>query len=163
MTLFKQNWQINDSLFRPQNQNFYCLLSPSVIYISARSAWLMKSYNFIVSIIIVIAIKAKTLNYFKWFNKEKSQDYKWIIPKIFKNTDQNTSKTPIKTPQKVGFSCKEGASHLLELKKLIREHNLKEKQMPIREPDLLIILTGGKMAYTRPDGVKIIPLGCLKE
>ena len=87
--------------------------------------------------------------------------------KHLKNTDQNTSKTPIKTPiktpQKVGFSCKEGASHLLELKKLIREHNLKEKQMPIREPDLLIILTGGKMAYTRPDGVKIIPLGCLKE
>ena len=51
----------------------------------------------------------------------------------------------------------EGASHLLELKRLIREHNEKEKQMPIREPDLLIILTGGQMAYTRPDGVKIPP------
>jgi len=25
------------------------------------------------------------------------------------------------------------------------------------------VLTGGKMAYTRPDGVKIIPLGCLKD
>jgi len=46
---------------------------------------------------------------------------------------------------------------------LIREHNDKEKQMPIREPDLFIILTGGQMAYTRPDGVKIIPLGCLKD
>ena len=57
----------------------------------------------------------------------------------------------------------EGASHLLELKRLIREHNEKEKQMPIREPDLLLILTGGQMAYTRPDGVKIIPLGCLKD
>ena len=57
----------------------------------------------------------------------------------------------------------EGASHLLELKRLICEHNEKEKQMPIREPDLLIILTGGQMAYTRPDGVKIIPLGCLKD
>ena len=57
----------------------------------------------------------------------------------------------------------EGASHLLELKRLIREHNEKEKQMPIREPDLLIILTGGKMAYTRPDGVKVIPLACLKD
>lgn len=57
----------------------------------------------------------------------------------------------------------EGAKHLLELKKLIREHNEKEQQMPIREPDLLMILTGGKMAYTRPDGVKIIPLGCLKD
>ena len=46
---------------------------------------------------------------------------------------------------------------------LIREHNTKEKQIPIREPDLLIIITGGQMAYTRPDGVKIIPLGCLKD
>lgn len=33
---------------------------------------------------------------------------------------------------------------------------------PIREPDQLIVLTGGTMAYTRQDGVKIIPLGCLK-
>ncbi len=39
----------------------------------------------------------------------------------------------------------------------------KEKQVPLREPDLLIILTGGQMAYTRPDGVKIIPLDCLKD
>ena len=57
----------------------------------------------------------------------------------------------------------DGAAHLLELKNLIHEHNVNEKQMPIREPDLLIIITGGQMAYTRPDGVKIIPLGCLKE
>ena len=56
----------------------------------------------------------------------------------------------------------EGAGHLLELKRLIREHNEKEKQMPIREPNLLIVLTGGQMAYTRTDGVKIIPLGTLK-
>lgn len=57
----------------------------------------------------------------------------------------------------------EGAGHLVELKRLIREHNKEEKQVPIREPDLMIVLTGGKMAYTRPDGVKIIPLGCLRN
>ena len=45
----------------------------------------------------------------------------------------------------------------------LRNPNIYKKQMPIREPDLLIILTGGQMAYTRPDGVKIIPLGCLKD
>ena len=56
----------------------------------------------------------------------------------------------------------DGAKHLLELKRLIQEHNKTESQMPIREPDLLIILTGGQMAYTRTDGVKIIPLGTLK-
>ena len=28
---------------------------------------------------------------------------------------------------------------------------------------VLIVLTGGQMAYPRPDGVKVIPLGCLKD
>ena len=57
----------------------------------------------------------------------------------------------------------EGSKHLLELKRLIQEHNKGEEQVPLREPDLLIILTGGSIAYTRPDGVKIIPLACLKD
>lgn len=56
----------------------------------------------------------------------------------------------------------EGAQHLLELESLIRKHNETENQVPLREPDLLIVLTGGQMAYTRQDGVKIIPLACLK-
>ena len=65
---------------------------------------------------------------------------------------------------KLGSSAiEEGASHLVELKRLIQEHNKKEKQVPLREPDLMIVLTGGKMAYTRQDGVKIIPLGCMKD
>ena len=57
----------------------------------------------------------------------------------------------------------EGASHLLEIKHLVQEYNKTEKQVPLREPDLLIVLTGGQMAYTRPDGVKVIPLACLKD
>lgn len=57
----------------------------------------------------------------------------------------------------------EGAKHLLEIKRLIRQKNETEKQMPLREPDLLIVLTGGEFAYTREDGVKVIPLGCLKD
>ena len=56
-----------------------------------------------------------------------------------------------------------GASHLLEIKRLVKEFNKKEEQVRLREPDLLIVLTGGEMAYTRTDGVKIIPLGCLKN
>ena len=39
----------------------------------------------------------------------------------------------------------EGAKHLLQLKELIIEHNRTEKQNPIREPDLLMILTGGNL------------------
>lgn len=56
----------------------------------------------------------------------------------------------------------EGAAHLCQLKQLIREAN--EKKGPrIREPDLLIVLTGGEMAYTRNDGVKVIPIGTLRN
>jgi hypothetical protein len=53
----------------------------------------------------------------------------------------------------------DGAKHLLEIKRLISE----KKQTGLRVPDLLIILTGGEMAYTREDGVKIIPVGCLRD
>ncbi len=55
-----------------------------------------------------------------------------------------------------------GATHLKEIVSLVREYNKEEKQNPIREPDLLIVITGCKTAYTREDGVKVIPLGCLR-
>ena len=57
----------------------------------------------------------------------------------------------------------DGAKHLLEIKRLVTEKNKTEKQIRLREPDLLIVLTGGEMAYTREDGVKIIPIGCLRD
>ena len=57
----------------------------------------------------------------------------------------------------------DGAKHLLQLRDLIREKNKTEHQMPLREPDLLIVMTGGEMAYTREDGVKVIPLATLKD
>lgn len=56
-----------------------------------------------------------------------------------------------------------GAQHLLKIKQLIKEFNKKEKQCKLREPDLLIVITGGAMAYEREDGVKIIPISCLKD
>ncbi|MBR5957420.1 MAG: ATP-binding protein [Salinivirgaceae bacterium] len=65
---------------------------------------------------------------------------------------------------KLGSSeIEEGAKHLIEIKQLIQNHNKNGNQALLREPDLLIILTGGEMAYTRSDGVKIIPIGCLKD
>lgn len=57
----------------------------------------------------------------------------------------------------------DGANHLIELRNLIRERNLSEQQQPLREPDLLMVITGGAMAYTRTDGVKVVPLACLKD
>ncbi len=57
----------------------------------------------------------------------------------------------------------EGAAHLLELQRLIKENKAKDRQMSLREPDLLIVLTGGEFSYTRGDGVKVMPLGCLRD
>ena len=57
----------------------------------------------------------------------------------------------------------EGAAHLLKIRELVRQHNEKEQQVPLREPDLLAVITGGQMAYTRRDGVKVIPLATLRD
>ena len=57
----------------------------------------------------------------------------------------------------------EGTKHLLEIKRLVTEKNKAGKKTIFREPDLLIVLTGGEMAYTREDGVKVIPIGCMKD
>jgi len=56
-----------------------------------------------------------------------------------------------------------GASHLLKIRDLVRKYNTKEKQIQMREPSLLIVITGGPIAYRRPDGVLVIPLACMKN
>lgn len=56
-----------------------------------------------------------------------------------------------------------GAEHLIEIRNLVRNYNEREKQIRLREPDLLMVITGGPMAYTRPDGVHVVPLASLKD
>lgn len=55
-----------------------------------------------------------------------------------------------------------GAKNLLKLDKLIKE-KIKQNQTKILEPSFLAIINGGKFAYTREDGIKVIPIGCLKD
>ena len=57
----------------------------------------------------------------------------------------------------------DAAKHLLEIKRLVQEANARNEHSKLREPDLLMVLTGGEMAYTRTDGVQVIPIGCLKD
>ena len=57
----------------------------------------------------------------------------------------------------------DGAKHLCEIERLIEEFNKKEKQCPIRKPDLKLIITATKYGYKRLDGVFVIPIGCLKD
>lgn len=56
-----------------------------------------------------------------------------------------------------------GAKHLCAIEKLISEYNKKEKQTPLRLPDLKIVITGTQYGYKREDGVFVIPIGCLKD
>lgn len=64
---------------------------------------------------------------------------------------------------KLGESdVEEGARHLLEIESLVKEHNKKEKQIPLRLPDLKLIITATEFGYRRGDGVCVIPIGCMK-
>ena len=56
-----------------------------------------------------------------------------------------------------------GAKHLCEIERLIAEYNKKEKQVPLRLPDLKLVITGTEYGYKREDGVLVIPIGCLKD
>lgn len=56
---------------------------------------------------------------------------------------------------KLGISgIEEGAQHLCKLEQLISDANLKC-------PTFKMVITGGELAYTRSDGVLVVPIGCL--
>ena len=57
----------------------------------------------------------------------------------------------------------DGAKHLNQIEKLVKEYNEKEKQCPMRLPDLKLIITGTQYGYKRDDGVFVIPIGCFKD
>ena len=57
----------------------------------------------------------------------------------------------------------EGATHLCEIERLVKEYNEKETQCKLRLPDLKIVITGTQYGYRRPDGIFVIPIGCLKN
>ena len=56
----------------------------------------------------------------------------------------------------------EGAQHLCKIEALVREHNESEAQVPLRLPDLKLVITGTQYGYRRDDGVLVIPVGCLR-
>ncbi len=57
----------------------------------------------------------------------------------------------------------EGAKHLNEIEELVKQYNLKETQAKLRLPDLKVVITGTQYGYKRPDGVLVVPIGCLKD
>lgn len=58
----------------------------------------------------------------------------------------------------------EAEKNLLKFKELIQEYNKKHPHVPYRVPKSLIIICGtADMAYTLASGVKVVPIGCLKD
>jgi len=53
-------------------------------------------------------------------------------------------------------AVEEGAANLLKLKKTVDTQKM-------NEPSFLMVLTASEFAYRRPDGVYIVPIGCLKD
>ena len=49
----------------------------------------------------------------------------------------------------------DGARHLCEIERLVREHNESEAQVPIRPPDLKLVVTGTEYGFRRDDGVLV--------
>ena len=65
---------------------------------------------------------------------------------------------------KLGSSeIEEGAKHLNEIEKLVEEYNKTEKQCLLRALGLKIVITGTQYGYKRPDGVYVVPIGCLRD
>lgn len=55
----------------------------------------------------------------------------------------------------------EGAKNLIKLNNLI-EKKIIEDNLKIKKPKFLAVITGGKFAYAREDGVKVLPIGVLR-
>ncbi len=61
-----------------------------------------------------------------------------------------------------GREVDEGAEYLLEIEKLIREHNEKGSAK-LRLPDLKMAITGTQYGFLRSDVIYVVPVGCLRD
>lgn len=60
-------------------------------------------------------------------------------------------------------AIEEGSQHLTKIESLINQYNEKEKQCPLPLPTLKLVITATDYGYKRPDGVLVLPIGCLKD
>jgi len=89
------------------------------------------------------------------------------VDAIFQLADGKYALIEIKTGE---GKIPQAEESLLKFKKVIKDHNekaLADKEHPLpvyREPSALIIIcANASMAYTTDQGVKVIPVGCLKD
>lgn len=60
-----------------------------------------------------------------------------------------------------GKEIDKGAEHLLRIKSLVEQAG--GGQLVLPPPTLMMVITAGNVAYTRPDGVKVVPLAALRD
>lgn len=61
-----------------------------------------------------------------------------------------------------GREVDDSAMHLLDIERLIKKYNEKTSSK-LRLPSLKMVVTGTKYGYLRPDGVYVVPIGCLRD
>ena len=88
-------------------------------------------------------------------------DYGLEIDAVYRMADGKYALIEVKTGSD-GITKAE--KNLLKLKNLIKEYNAKDPEVPYKEPSALIVIcAAANMAYTLDSGVKIVPIGCLKN
>lgn len=61
------------------------------------------------------------------------------------------------------YNIEDGINKLRELRDLIFENNQNKENKKIKEPDVLMVITGSDTAFTTEDGIFVVPIGCLKD
>lgn len=96
-----------------------------------------------------------------------SDDFGLEIDAVYQLSDGRYALIEIKSGEN---EIPQAEKNLLKFKELVKTHNekvSKDKDHPgvkYREPDLLIVICAkAQMAFTTARGIKVIPIGCLKD
>ena len=96
-----------------------------------------------------------------------SDDFGLEIDAVYQLSDGRYALIEIKSGEN---AIPQAEKNLLKFKELVKTHNekvSKDKDHPgvkYREPDLLIVICAkAQMAFTTASGIKVIPIGCLKD
>ena len=103
-----------------------------------------------------------------WWVKKEPKKVKLIYRKI---QNRIAEKSKMNLPKNTKYACRGGWPRCMALTKdVIQKYNQKalaSEKHPrdvYREPSALIVIcANANMAYTTDSGVKIIPVGCLKD
>jgi uncharacterized protein len=93
--------------------------------------------------------------------KHYRDDYGLECDAVLELPDGRYALIEIKTGEK---RIPEAEESLLKIVSLIKDYNLKHPEIPYREPSQLMVITGtSEISSVTSNGVKVIPIGCLRD